>query len=50
VVAVNTDLGSKPEAVNSDPHGAAWIIKVKPSNTEELANLLDSAAYGQLTS
>ena len=49
VVAVNGDLSSKPESVNSDPHGAAWIIRVRPSDTGELANLLDAEAYGQLT-
>jgi glycine cleavage system H protein len=50
VVAVNADLGSRPEAVNSDPHGAAWIIRVRPSDAGELANLLDAEAYDRLTS
>ena len=50
VTAVNDALGSSPESVNKDPHGAAWIIKVKPSNAGELEALLDSAAYTALVS
>jgi glycine cleavage system H protein len=48
VTAVNDALGSQPEAVNKDPHGAAWIIRVKPSNPAELDSLLDAAAYEAL--
>jgi glycine cleavage system H protein len=48
VVAVNDALSSSPEAVNKDPHGAAWIIKVEPSNTGEIGSLLDAAAYEAL--
>ena len=50
VTAVNDALSSAPESVNKDPHGAAWIIKVKPSNAGELGTLLDSAAYTALVS
>jgi glycine cleavage system H protein len=50
VTAVNDALGSAPESVNKDPHGAAWIIKVNPSNAGELGTLLDSAAYTALVS
>lgn len=45
VVAVNGDLDSAPESVNSDPYGAAWMIKIKLSNTAELGDLLDAAGY-----
>jgi glycine cleavage system H protein len=48
VTAVNEALSTAPETVNTDPHGAAWIIKVKPSNAGELDGLLDAAAYGAL--
>ena len=44
VTAVNDALSTAPEAVNKDPHGAAWIIKVRPSNPGELASLLDATA------
>jgi glycine cleavage system H protein len=47
VVAVNTDLGSHPEAVNARPH-EAWMIRLKPSNPSELSGLLDASAYTAL--
>ncbi len=46
VVAVNDALTSAPEQVNSDPH-AAWIMRLRPSNPDDLAGLLDAAAYDQ---
>lgn len=45
VVAANESLGSAPELVNQDPYGQGWLFKVKPSNKDELGQLLDSAAY-----
>ena len=47
VVAVNGDLGSHPELVNSKPH-EAWMIKVKPENASEIGSLLDAGAYEAL--
>jgi glycine cleavage system H protein len=47
VVEVNTALKSKPEVVNTDPHGS-WLIAVKLSQPKELAGLLDAAQYGSL--
>lgn len=44
VIAVNEDLTNSPEELNNDPY-AAWIFKLKPSNTAELENLLDAAGY-----
>ena len=45
VVATNDKLSGSPELVNSDPYGEGWLFKLKPSNTAELEQLLDSAAY-----
>jgi glycine cleavage system H protein len=47
VVDVNGDLRTRPEAVNSDPHGT-WMIKVRVANPADAGSLLDSAAYQQL--
>jgi len=47
VVAVNPDLGSHPEAVNSRPH-EAWMIRLRPSSPAELSALLDASAYSAL--
>ena len=44
VVAANSELDSTPEKINSDPY-AAWIFKIKPDNSEDVATLLDAAAY-----
>jgi glycine cleavage system H protein len=45
VTEANTALTNTPETVNSDPHGAGWLIKVKLANPAELPGLMDSAAY-----
>jgi glycine cleavage system H protein len=45
VIAVNEDLGSTPETVNSDPFGQAWMVKIELSDPSELDNLMDAAAY-----
>ena len=45
VIEVNTALATAPELVNSDPHGAAWLIKVKLANPAEVSKLMDAAAY-----
>ena len=45
VVAINERLDKEPALVNSDPYGAGWMIKVKPSNPSDLEALLGSAAY-----
>jgi glycine cleavage system H protein len=45
VIAVNEGLPQTPEAVNSDPYGAAWILKIEIENPAELDSLLDPAGY-----
>ncbi len=49
VVAVNGDLGSKPELINSDPFGDGWMIRVKVGDTAQVDELLDAAGYEKLT-
>ena len=46
VIAVNEALTDSPELVNSEPYGAAWFFKIKPSDVSELDKLLDADAYG----
>ena len=48
VSEVNPNLNSNPEAVNSDPYGEGWMIKMKVSTPSELNELLSSEAYQQL--
>jgi glycine cleavage system H protein len=45
VVEANGDLQNAPEKINSDPHGAAWLIKVRLASPAELNSLMDAAAY-----
>jgi glycine cleavage system H protein len=45
IVEVNTALGDSPEAINDDPYGAGWMVKVKLSDPSEQETLLDHAAY-----
>ncbi len=47
VTAVNNELDSAPEKINSDPYGA-WIFKMKPENAADVSALLDAAAYQAL--
>lgn len=48
IVEFNEELESNPELVNSDPYGAAWMIKVKISNASEIDSLLSSEDYKAL--
>jgi glycine cleavage system H protein len=48
VVEVNTALTGAPETINADPHGAAWMIRLKPADANEVAGLMDAAAYQAL--
>lgn len=45
VTAVNEDLQKKPETVNSDPYGAAWMMEVAVSNTAEVDALMTADQY-----
>jgi glycine cleavage system H protein len=42
VSAVNKDLSNKPESLNSDPYGDAWMIKIEGGTG---GDMMDSAAY-----
>ena len=45
VTDVNSTLTEKPEMLNSDPHKAAWLIKLKLSNPAEAESLMTAADY-----
>ena len=46
VVAANTALGNAPQSINQDAY-AAWLFRLKPENSSELALLLDAHAYAE---
>ncbi|MGO3181380.1 MAG: glycine cleavage system protein GcvH [Aequorivita sp.] len=45
IIEFNESLESEPEKVNSDAYGEGWMIKMKISNPDEIAELLDDAGY-----
>lgn len=46
VVAVNSNLDSAPETLNSDPYGAGWIAEIEVSASSTA--LMDAAGYSAL--
>ncbi len=48
VVKVNAELANKPELVNEDCYGQAWMVVIAPSDAKAAEGLLDPAAYGEL--
>ena len=49
VAEVNADLRASPELLNADPFGKGWIARVTLADAAELEQLLDAAAYAELT-
>jgi glycine cleavage system H protein len=45
VIAINERLPDKPETINSDPYGEAWMVKIELSEPAELSSLMDGASY-----
>lgn len=45
VVAVNEALVDRPELVNEDPYGEAWMVRIRLTDTSELDELMDASAY-----
>lgn len=49
ILEINTAINDNSSVVNEDPYGEGWILKIEPSNMDEVNNLLDSKAYAELT-
>ena len=49
VVAVNNNLDSKPEIINSDPYGEGWIVEIEISSIKLEGTLLSALDYQNLT-
>jgi glycine cleavage system H protein len=47
IVGTNAELETAPERINQDPY-SAWMFRMKPSDTGELAGLLDAEGYRKL--
>jgi glycine cleavage system H protein len=49
VTARNDDLAETPELINSDPYGSGWLVEIEPADPDKVEDLLDAAAYRELT-
>ncbi|HSY59772.1 MAG TPA: glycine cleavage system protein GcvH [Terriglobales bacterium] len=45
VTETNPALHDAPEKINSDPHGSAWLVKLRLADPKEVSSLMDAAAY-----
>jgi glycine cleavage system H protein len=45
VIDVNEDLKKTPELLNEDPHGAAWLVKVRLTAADEAQSLMAASEY-----
>ncbi len=45
VIEANATLNATPETLNKDPHGGAWLIRVRLTNAPEINGLMDAAGY-----
>lgn len=48
IVEVNSALDNDPAAVNTDPYGAGWMIKMRPADPSARDGVMDAAAYEEL--
>lgn len=45
IVEVNSALADDPSVLNNDPFGEGWLVKIRPSNPDELDSLMDADTY-----
>ena len=48
IIEFNESLEDEPEAVNTDPYGAGWMIKLKFSDNSQIEDLMSAADYKAL--
>ena len=45
IVEVNEALGNGPEAINTDPYGEGWMVRIRLSDPSQVDDLMDAEAY-----
>lgn len=45
IIETNETLASAPEKLNTDPHGEAWLIKVRVTSQDEIKQLMTAPEY-----
>lgn len=48
IIEFNEELESTPEAVNKDPYGDGWMVKIEMSDPSEVDKLMNSEAYKEI--
>ena len=48
ILEFNETLTTQPETINKDPYEKGWIVKIRMTRPEEVAELMDAAAYGAM--
>jgi glycine cleavage system H protein len=48
IVERNDELDKSPELINTDPYGQGWLVVVELADADQLDELMDAAAYGDL--
>ena len=48
ITEVNEALSDAPDAINADPYGDGWMVKVRVSDPSEVESLMDAAAYREM--
>lgn len=49
IVAINQELDTHPELINSEPYAAGWIAEIELSSDSDISNLLSATDYQNLT-
>lgn len=49
ITAANDELADRPDLCNTDPYGAGWLVRIEPDDAGAVDELLDAAAYRDLT-
>jgi len=48
ILEFNEALTTQPETINKDPYDKGWIVKIRMTRPEEVAELMDATAYGAM--
>ena len=49
VVEVNPEVLDNPDLINTDPHGAGWLVRMRIEHPAELEDLIGEEEYAELT-
>ena len=47
IIHINNSVLASPEELQNDPHGEGWLLMVRPENSDQLKELMDSETYSK---